>query len=88
MRKTEMKTRISLGGATGPRAGIGRHWLGVTGSGTREGPFSTSTKLEKSAEEISGPDWTARDLKPSQNCAAGSSPGLVQLLPWLTFMPL
>lgn len=88
MRKTKMKTRISLGGATCPRAGRGRNWLGVTGSGTRERPFSTNTRLEKSAEEISGPDWTARDLNPSQNFEAGSSPGLVQSLPWLTFMPL
>lgn len=49
--------------------------------------FLGRTKIEMSEEEISGPDWTASDLNPSQNWEAGSSPGVVQALPWLTFMP-
>ena len=49
--------------------------------------FPGKTKVESPKEELSGPDWTASVLNPSQNCEAGSSPGVVQSLPWLTCMP-
>jgi len=43
--------------------------------------FLGRTKIERSEAEMSGPDWTARDLNPSQNCEAGSFPGVEQSLP-------